>query len=66
MVFVRQLAHINHNWRLFIFQRAFSFITGMLSRYGDTPLYMSSFKVRNIPNSPTPYHPPVSLQGPTW
>jgi hypothetical protein len=30
MVFVRLLAHINHNWGLLIFQRPFSFFTGML------------------------------------
>jgi len=31
MIFVRVVAHINHTWRLFIFQRAFSLITGMLT-----------------------------------
>jgi len=30
MIFVRLVAHINHNWGLFIFQRPFLFITGML------------------------------------
>jgi hypothetical protein len=30
MIFVRLVAHINHNWGLFVFQRPFSFITGML------------------------------------
>jgi hypothetical protein len=30
MVFVRLVAHINHNWRLLNYQRAFSLITGML------------------------------------
>jgi hypothetical protein len=27
---VRLVAHINHNWRLLNYQRAFSLITGML------------------------------------
>jgi len=30
MIFVRLVAHINHNWRLLFFQRSFSRITGML------------------------------------
>jgi len=40
MIFVRLLAHINHNWGLLVFQRPFSFITGMLVGIGLFTLFL--------------------------
>ncbi|MGM0689046.1 MAG: hypothetical protein ACQESO_05625, partial [Bacillota bacterium] len=47
MIFVRMQAHINHNWGLFIFQRPFSFITGML--FYDVNLLIIFFIKADLP-----------------